>query len=170
MLISLSTTLFSCDTATTSAKTDSSQTALQKDTVPFAAHELKGFFITTAPSPSSNLQQIIYDSVLKSRALIQSAPPVYNDAGSPVQGFLFNSTDYQNIAKLKPASLYFEFGIHNIGDSIGIRNHTIKPQYTLMVLPLDANKNVLKDKNGKFIAYDYVCPCSNGVGCCPAGL
>lgn len=102
-------------------------------------------------------------------ARIQDKYPAFKDsAGVGIQGYFFNSADFAVLIKLPHVSaLYFRMGISNFGDSVGIGNGTIKPKYTIIVYPLDANRNKLLDGAGNAIAFDYVCPCPTIASCCP---
>ncbi|MFT3705244.1 MAG: hypothetical protein QM802_22950 [Agriterribacter sp.] len=102
-------------------------------------------------------------------ARIQDKFPAFRDsAGVGIEGYFFNSADFAALIKLPQVSaLYFRMGISNFGDSVGIANGTIKPKYTIIVYPLDANRNKLLDAAGNPIAFDYVCPCPAIATCCP---
>lgn len=169
LLLVMAATFFSCNSSGSGGTGARSDSAASADTsapkLAFVSNRLA--IKAVLPRPNTAFEKIDPD-LEHLRTIWGGMYPVVTDAeGDTVQGFYFKSSDYKDLVRLKAASLFFEFGITNLKDSDGIRAHTIKPDYTIMVVPLDAMDKRITD-SGKLVAYDYVCPCSKGVGCCPA--
>lgn len=108
------------------------------------------------------------DSVTRMIAGNRQHPIIVDTSGNPVEGFGFKADDYKDLTSRHPTSLFFQFGLKNLTDTTAIGNRTKAAEYTIIVIPLDANGKQLKDAvSGQLVAYDYVCTCVNGVGCCP---
>lgn len=84
-----------------------------------------------------------------------------------VNGFLLDSLDLAAIGALKAKELFLQVGVTNFKDSAALRAGTIKPSYTIIVIPLDKDRRQMKDSQGELIAYDFTCPCPTNTACCP---
>jgi hypothetical protein len=94
--------------------------------------------------------------------------PVLRSGGQFVNGFMFDPRDFTDVTGLKPASLFFQIAVTNSEDSVGLRNRTIVPSYTIAVIPLNSDNTQMKDpKTGELVAFDFTCPCPANASCCP---
>lgn len=89
-------------------------------------------------------------------------------------GYTLSAEDFEGIKKVAQGGVYIGIGIKNFAASKEIADSVAagKPSpaiYTLIVVPLDANgKKIVSSTSatGDYVAYEFLCPCVNGKGCC----
>ena len=163
--ISLSLLLSACCDCDKSAATGSDSARLAKDTVP--PHFRSAEFKTFNAFPGLPPRRIPHADALRA-ARFNKEFPVLKAEGEFVDGFKFAPDDFTTVTGLKPASVFFQIGVSNFSDSARLRSGASAPSYTIIVIPVDANNNQMKDQQtGELLAFDFTCPFPANTSCCP---
>ncbi|HTE10237.1 MAG TPA: hypothetical protein VK645_04690 [Chitinophagaceae bacterium] len=141
----------------------------KRDTIPQNDGNFHNFFFKKINEGKNVGPEPIDPPTARSARTMHDEFPLLTDSqGKMIKGFYFKSSDFLALKSMKDLdALYFRMAISNFKDSTGIRNHTVKAQYTIIVVPVDKQMNQLKDANGQPMAFDYVCPCPSTADCCP---
>lgn len=155
--------------SSTATKSDS---AAISDTAPHIRQE--AFVVKTFQSQLTNPlvppQQIPEKNRKAGEALYDAFPVLRDIHDLPVKGFLFDPKDFARTGQLKTKAVtyYFSIAVSNLDDSVAIRQHSKKPQYTIIVVPLDKDTNRIMDPTTKeYVSFDFTCPCPSTASCCP---
>ena len=175
-MVSISIFFLACNNSSETKKTASDTSITIRDSVikPNLHQAFEFNQANTNPEPIPRERESQYEDEYKKH------PALVDAHGSPILGFMLDTASDANKYKIDFKELMNTKGIDNIYVKLGVNGtytdsatSEIKNTYTIMIIPVDKDQKPIATKRtyqGKEIftsAYDVVCPCVNGQGCCP---